>query len=80
MPAASSRPKKTFSIPCQTFTAVASAPSVATPAIYLEVERVVPSSNNPRRTLSDVTHLADSIDAYGLLQPLVVREVGQTMS
>jgi ParB family transcriptional regulator, chromosome partitioning protein len=78
MPAASSRPKKTFSIPRQTFTSVASAPSVASPAIYLEVERVVPASNNPRRSLGDVSQLAESIDAYGLLQPLVVREAGQS--
>jgi ParB family chromosome partitioning protein len=78
MPAASSRAKKTFSIPRQTFTALASVPSVATPAIYLEVERVVPASNNPRRSLGDVSQLAESIDAYGLLQPVVVREAGQS--
>jgi ParB/RepB/Spo0J family partition protein len=40
------------------------------------VERIAPAATNPRRKLGDVTQLAESIDAYGLLQPLVVREVG----
>ncbi len=75
MQAVSSRPnKKSFSIPRQTFTHVATATSVATPAIYLEVERISPNPNNPRRKLGDITQLAESIDTYGLLQPLIVRE------
>jgi ParB family chromosome partitioning protein len=56
---------------------VAPAPSVPTPAIYLEIERIVPAPHNPRRKLGEITQLAESIDAYGLLQPLVVREAGQ---
>src|SRR5919202_2340371 len=75
--AVSSRPnKRSFSIPRQAFTEVTTASSVPTPAIYLEVERIAPAATIPRRKLGDVTQLAESIDAYGLLQPLVVREVG----
>jgi ParB/RepB/Spo0J family partition protein len=75
MPAVSSRPnKRSFSIPRQSFTQVVTASSLPTPAIYLDVDRVVPNPNNPRRKLGDVSQLAESLDAYGLLQPLVVRE------
>ena len=75
MQAVSSRPnKKSFSIPRQTFTRVAAASSVPKPAIYLDVERISPAPNNPRRKLGDITQLAESIDTYGLLQPLIVRE------
>ena len=37
---------------------------------------VVDSDTNPRRRLRNVDELAASIRTYGLLQPLVVREVG----
>ena len=75
MPAVSSpRPKRVFAVPRQAFTQVAPAASVPAPAIYLEIDRVEPSPYNPRRKLGDVTQLAESIDTYGLLQPLVVRE------
>jgi ParB family chromosome partitioning protein len=50
---------------------------VAEPAaIYVDVERIAPAANNPRRNVGDVTRLADSIGAFGLLQPLVVRQTG----
>jgi ParB/RepB/Spo0J family partition protein len=79
MQAVSSRPsKRSFSIARQTFTSVAAAPSIPTPAIYLEVERIAPATNNPRRKLGDIAQLAESIDTYGLLQPLVVREAGES--
>ncbi len=78
MPATSSRPsKKTFSIPRQIFTTVAPAQSIPTAAIYLDPDRIHGSVQNPRRKLGDVTQLAESIDSYGLLQPLIVREVGE---
>jgi ParB family chromosome partitioning protein len=38
---------------------------------------VVDTDANPRRRLRNVDELAASIRAYGLLQPLVVREIGR---
>lgn len=55
---------------------VAPASSVPTPAIYLDVDRIGHAVKNPRRRIGDVTQLAASIDTFGLLQPLVVRETG----
>jgi ParB family chromosome partitioning protein len=55
---------------------VVPAPRIPTPAIYLDVDRIARAVNNPRRRILDVTQLAASIDTYGLLQPLVVRENG----
>jgi ParB family chromosome partitioning protein len=45
------------------------------PAIRVPVDLVDPDPRNPRQRL-DVDELAASIAAYGLLQPVVVREVG----
>src|SRR6266508_6272487 len=42
----------------------------------LPVDRIAPSPRNPRRTIDHVDELAESIAAYGLLQPIVVRENG----
>jgi ParB family chromosome partitioning protein len=49
--------------------------SVAEPTVRIPVDRIDPSPRNPRQRL-DVTELKASICAYGLLQPVVVREVG----
>jgi ParB family transcriptional regulator, chromosome partitioning protein len=50
--------------------------SVAEPAVRIAVDRIVPSTRNPRSGLPAIVELADSIEAYGLLQPVVVRENG----
>ncbi len=39
----------------------------------IALREIHPSSRNPRRGVKQVEALAESIDAYGLLQPLVVR-------
>jgi len=57
------------------------APSVTPDATHLVVEHVPLASidisgRNPRRKLSDLEQLAESIQAHGLLQPVVVRPVG----
>jgi ParB family chromosome partitioning protein len=56
-------------------------PSVDIDSGPLEVEhvplaRIDVSGRNPRRKLSDVEQLAESIQAHGLLQPVVVRPLG----
>jgi len=42
----------------------------------IPVERVTPSPRNPRQSLEHLDELAESIEVYGLLQPIVVRELG----
>jgi ParB family chromosome partitioning protein len=42
----------------------------------IPIERIAPSPRNPRRNLEHLDELAESIQAYGLLQPIVVRERG----
>lgn len=42
----------------------------------LDVARIVPSSRNPRADLGDIDELADNIQAFDLLQPIVVRRLG----
>ena len=42
----------------------------------LPVASILPSPRNPRRSLDDLADLAASIGEYGLLQPVVVRAVG----
>ena len=42
----------------------------------IALERIHPSPRNPRNRLENVDELAESIRAYGLLQPVVVRRVG----
>jgi ParB family transcriptional regulator, chromosome partitioning protein len=41
----------------------------------LNVEQIVPSPRNPREDLGDVAELADSIQAFDLLQPVLVRRL-----
>ena len=41
------------------------------------VERIDPSPRNPRRKLHGIDDLAESLETYGLLQPSVVRPVGE---
>jgi ParB family chromosome partitioning protein len=43
---------------------------------HIPVERIAPSPRNPRQTLEHLDELAESIQVYGLLQPIVVREFG----
>jgi ParB family chromosome partitioning protein len=42
----------------------------------LPLDRIAPSPRNPRQTLEHLDDLAESIQAYGLLQPIVVRDLG----
>jgi ParB family chromosome partitioning protein len=49
--------------------------AVAAPAVRVKLDRIDPSPRNPRRHL-EVAELAASIEAYGLLQPVVLRQVG----
>ena len=41
----------------------------------ISLESIEPSPRNPRRRLPDVADLAESIRAYGLLQPIVLRPI-----
>jgi ParB family transcriptional regulator, chromosome partitioning protein len=41
----------------------------------LEVTRITPSPRNPREDLGDIDELAESIEAFDLLQPVVVRRL-----
>jgi len=50
-----------------------SGPFVSTIALDL----IEPSPRNPRNDLGAIDELAESIDAYGLLQPIVLRQVGR---
>lgn len=45
----------------------------------VSIRLLAPSKTNPRRSVDDIAlkQLAESIEAVGVLQPLVVREVGQ---
>src|SRR6476619_2159321 len=40
----------------------------------IPIDRIAPSPRNPRQSLDHLDELTDSIRAYGLLQPIVVRE------
>ena len=40
----------------------------------IPIDRIAPSPRNPRQSLGHLDELTDSIRAYGLLQPIVVRE------
>ena len=50
-----------------------SGPFVSTIAVDL----IEPSPRNPRNDLGAIDELAESMDAYGLLQPIVLRQVGR---
>jgi ParB/RepB/Spo0J family partition protein len=41
----------------------------------LDVARIVPSPRNPREDLGDIDELAENIEAFDLLQPVVVRQL-----
>lgn len=45
---------------------------------YLAVSKVVASPHNPRKdfTQEEITELADSIREHGIIQPLIVRQIG----
>lgn len=74
MPSARSRPIVSFDAVQQTRQLVR---PVQDRIVYeLELERIVPSPRNPREDLGDVDELADSIEAFDLLQPVVVRRLG----
>lgn len=45
-------------------------------AIRLPLELIAPHPNNPRRELIEVDALAENIRAFGLLQPVTVRRMG----
>jgi ParB family chromosome partitioning protein len=42
----------------------------------IPVDRIAPSPRNPRQSLEHLDELAESIEVYGLLQPIVVRGIG----
>lgn len=46
--------------------------------LYLEVEKIAPNPNQPRKSFSDdgIIKLANSIRQYGIIQPLCVRKIG----
>lgn len=46
--------------------------------LYLEVEKIAPNPNQPRKSFSDdgIIKLASSIRQYGIIQPLCVRKIG----
>lgn len=41
----------------------------------ISIDRIVPSPHNPRRTIGDVSELAQSIATVGILEPLLVEEI-----
>lgn len=44
---------------------------------HIALDLIDPSPRNPRRSLDDLDELAASIAAYGLLQPVVLRRMGE---
>lgn len=44
--------------------------------IYLRTEKILPHPKNPRKELGDLTEMAESIKANGIMQNLTVVEVG----
>ena len=45
----------------------------------IEVQRIVPNPNQPRKVFNEdsIIRLADSINQYGIIQPLTVRKIGE---
>src|SRR2546430_1698131 len=41
----------------------------------LDVERIAAAPHNPRKDLGDIAELAENIEAFDLLQPIVVRKL-----
>jgi ParB family transcriptional regulator, chromosome partitioning protein len=74
VPSARNRPVISFEAVQQTRQAVR---PIQDRIVYkLEVSQIVPSPRNPREDLGDVAELAESIQAFDLLQPVVVRRLG----
>src|SRR4051812_47499671 len=74
MPSARKRPVVSFDAVQQTRQLVR---PVQDRIVYeIGVDRIAPSPRNPREDLGDVDELADNISAFDLLQPVVVRRVG----
>ena len=48
--------------------------------VYLAVEDILPHPKNPRKELGDLTEMAESIKANGIMQNLTVVEVGELPS
>ncbi len=59
-----------------TSTAISSAAKQITP---IQIKQIVPNPNQPRKDFSEVSilKLADSIQQFGIIQPLTVRKTGQ---
>lgn len=74
-PSAPSRPRHFGGGPTSLADVVRPREVVAAPAVRVKVDRIDPSPRNPRRTM-DVAELVQSIAAYGLLQPVVLRRTG----
>src|SRR5262245_55710611 len=57
---------------------LSSAPEVAAPPVELPISSISPNPNQPRKDFDDnaLRELADSLRQSGLLQPLVVRRMG----
>jgi ParB family chromosome partitioning protein len=71
---------RTAALPRPTFAdltaAVAERPPVDDrPSLLLRIEAIRPSPRNPRRMLDGLDELAQSLAAYGLLQPVVARQL-----
>ncbi len=74
MPSARNRPVISFAAVQQTRQVVR---PVQDRIVYeLNIAQIVPSPRNPREDLGDVDELAESIEAFDLLQPVVVRRLG----
>jgi len=74
VPSARNRPVISFEAVQQTRQAVR---PVQDRIVYeLDVAQIVPSPRNPRENLGNVAELAESIQAFDLLQPVVVRRLG----
>jgi ParB family chromosome partitioning protein len=74
MPSARNRPAVSFEAVRRTRQAVR---PVQDRIVYeLDVAHIVPSPHNPREDLGDIDELAGNIDAFDLLQPVVVRRLG----
>lgn len=74
MPSARRRPVVSFEAVQQTRQLVR---PVEDRIVYeIELDRITASGRNPREDLGDVDELADNIEAFDLLQPVVVRRLG----
>ena len=44
--------------------------------VYIDVDKLLPHPNNPRKDIGDISELAESIKAKGILQNLTVVPFG----